>query len=309
MPVVLDPISYAPGVAEDCTAQSLISPNVGVDHFGGTQQIFIKTQSAVMSAGQAGTIDWVMRNPEGNPVDIAACIAGGDVVKFRMNDGLANDQQAGSGNSVNATVVSAGDGHVRVEMDAADVKLAGIFLGEFALVTTAGAVTFSNRLYVHVQGGLFGDGGDWSGPPTIAEIRLYLRDYQQENELLDTFDFDDSEIALATYMPIQYWNEALPPVGGSFNIRTFPYRYHWMIAICAHLYSMSAEHHRRNRLQYSAGGMQIDDKSKAGEYEQKSAQMMQEFKQFVLARKIAINLSNVYGDIGSPYYSSTGGTR
>ena len=303
MPVVLDPIGYAAGVTEDCTSQSLIQPTISVDLVGRRLIIFIKTQTVTINSGQCATIDWIMRNREGNAVDLAACLSGGtNTVKFRMSDGLSGSLTADSENAATATVVSSSDGHVRVDIEAADVSHAGIFLGEFALIQPDGCTIFSNRMYVSVQGGLFSD-GKITGPPTAAEVRLFLRDYQQENELLDTVDFDDSEIALATYLPIQFWNE-IPPFIGTYDTRNFPYRYHWLIGICAHLYSIAAEHHRRNRFPYNAGGMQIDDKGKSGEYEQKSAQMMQEFKAFAQRRKVASNLERFYGEVSSPYNST-----
>ena len=107
MPVVLDPIGYAAGVTEDCTSQSLIQPSVSVDHFGGTQSIFIKTQTVTINSGQCATIDWIMRNREGNAVDLAACLSGGtNTVKFRMSDGLSGSLTADSENAATATVVS-----------------------------------------------------------------------------------------------------------------------------------------------------------------------------------------------------------
>ena len=291
---------------EDCSAQDQPTPVANVDHFGGDSSIPEKRKSVQVTSGTCPTINWTFNDPSGNVIDLTNCISGASpagTVKFRLTDALANDG-AQSKAAIAATVVSQSAGTVRVELTEAETCNPGIFLAEFAVVADDDCIKLTNQFYFVVEGGLFGS-GSLTGPPSVAEIRLFLRDYRQENELLDTYDFDLSEISLATYMPVQYWNESLPPINAKYSSRSFPYRYHWMMAICAHLYSIAGEHYRRNRLPYSAGGMQINDKDKANEYEQKSAQLMQEFKSFVREKKVSLNLEAAWGEVGSSYSGNT----
>jgi len=161
----------------------------------------------------------------------------------------------------------------------------------------------TNHFYLVINRDLLqnNDFGMLSGPPTIAEVRLFLRDSgNAESYLLDNFKFDDAEIALAIMLPVQYWNEIPPPVN-RFNTMNFPFRYHWLHAISGHLMNMVAEHQRANHLEYSAGGVSVNDKNKELNYSQIAHLRLEEYKQFVRAKKIEINIRSGYGSFGYTY--------
>ena len=133
------------------------------------------------------------------------------------------------------------------------------------------------------------------GMPSIPELRLFLRDYASENELLDIVDFDDSEMTFAAALCVDQWNEALPFDGPNFTTQTFPFRYNWLMATCGHLFLIASEHYLRNQLAAQTGGISQDDKNKWQQYEQRGRLILTEWKKFVAERK-TIESVNAMGD-------------
>lgn len=305
---LFDPVNEVESPAE---AQNVVTPKQGVDHFDG-QVIATKRQAGVIVEGQEAVVEWVMRDSNGNPVDLSVCDFVEDTLELGV-DGSSSEaveddalylklrvaEQVNGGRieaSGYSTVPS--EGKVRAALPQLSP---GIYMAEFAIVNADGVPRFANQFYLIVNNGLFGDSCEPSGPPSVPEIRLMLRDFGGDNELLGNVDFDAAEIALAAHLPIQQWNEMLPPLNVRYSTKTFPYRYHWLQAICATLFSIAAEHYRRNDLQYSAGGTQIADKRKANEYEAKAAQLKQEWTAWAREKKIQLNIESGWGYVGSPY--------
>lgn len=67
------------------------------------------------------------------------------------------------------------------------------------------------------------------------------------------------------------------------------------------LYILAAKHYRRNQLAYNAGGIAVDDKNKAQEYEAIGNQMLQEYMKWVKMTKVQINKEAWDGSFGSTY--------
>jgi hypothetical protein len=181
----------------------------------------------------------------------------------------------------------------------------GIYFAEMAIVNNDDEgkeyVHLSNTFYVIIERGLWSSRRQPGGAPSLAEIRLHLRDSDPaESFLLDHIRFDDAEIALAIQRPVQYWNE-IPPGVGNYTTQNFPWRYHWLEAICANLFWMVAEQFRANNLQYSAAGVQVNDQDKEPNYEKAAERRQANWLDFVRRKKSEINLNSAYGGIGSTY--------
>ena len=210
------------------------------------------------------------------------------------------------------TVIDAANGIVEVCFCPDDLNCPGIYFGEFALIDCSpecedqddSVVIFSNRVYVHVGLNLWtarASGVSAAGPPSIAEVRLALRDSSpEESYLLDNVAFSDEEIMWAIIRPVQYWNEQPPPIG-THTTNSFPYRYHWLTAIAGELFLIVAEQQRRNNLQYAAAGVSLNDQDKELNYEKAGQLRLQRYYEFVKRKKAEINLSNAYGGLGSTY--------
>ena len=133
----------------------------------------------------------------------------------------------------------------------------------------------------------------------VAEIRMYLRDtYPEENYLLEGLEFQDTEIAMAVERAIRYFNE-VPPHLDLFRATTnnFQWRYHLLEGVLGQLYRIAANSDRKNNLQYSAGGLSVNDVSKEQNYLQASQLHWQSYQQFVESKKYELNMLSFYAYI------------
>ena len=294
---VLTPVS--------CAGQSIVSAPISVQN---GQPVLTRMRAISISQGQCATIKWQMHDKDGLPVDMSACNALPMKVVLRLRDqiALSNTSPVVQADGV---LTDAATGQVEVALTKNMVGIPGVFYGEMALINIpaeeAGlpCVVFSNTFYVIINRSSFDprvtnrDGG----PPSVAEIRLHLRDSApNESYLLENLMFDDAEIALAIGRPVMYWNETPPPLR-TFTTKNFPFRYHWLEGICANLFFMVAEQFRRNQLDYSAGGIQVNDQNKEASYERAGQARWQAYREWVRGTKASINLESCYGEVSSNY--------
>lgn len=170
--------------------------------------------------------------------------------------------------------------------------LPGIYRGAVQMIHD-GQPILSNafRLYVSVELS--------TGVPSLQEIRMYLRDsYPEENSLLEGLEFEDSEIVIATERALRYFNE-VPPHLDSFvaTSTNFPWRYHLLEGILGQLYRIAANSDRKNSLQYSAGGLSVNDNGKEQNYLQASQMHWQTYQQFVDMKKYEMNMVTYFAFI------------
>lgn len=310
-----------------CMNQHILCPRTPTEPTTGAV-VLTRTHAVNVPGEQKASIDHIMRDANGQAVDLSDCLCEGDGgslsstssesagdcpctydMVFRLAEYLS-----GGGKEYPVEVVDAKAGHVRVNLEACDTSVPGVYFGEFALVACPAdeaqdsTVIFSNHMYVFIGRNLWNNRMNCTGPagpPSISEIRMHLRDTEpSESFLLDNLAFSDEEIMQAIYLPVQYWNEIPPPIG-THTTANFPYRYHWLMAIAGYLFLTAAEQMRRNNLRYSASGVNIDDQNKEPNYEQAAQRRLDEFREFVKRKKAEINLSNAYGGIGSPYGRNT----
>ncbi|NDD53396.1 hypothetical protein EBZ39_05900 [bacterium] len=310
--ITCDPnLSAAPVLfPESCAQQDALSAPVSKTN---GVPVLTRTRAVSVTQGQAAHIDWNMIDSQGRPVDLRPCGFGGEdppvafKVVFRLKEQLA------LGNTrpplqLDTELFDAETGRVRVQLTKEITKYPGIYYGEMALIDNTNPdenpppVVFSNIFSVIINRSTFGPQGNQNGPPSIAEIRLHLRDSSPaESYLLEHVMFDDAEIALAITRPVMYWNEVPPPLDNTYNTQNFPFRYHWLEGICANLFFMVAEQYRRNQLGYSAAGMSIDDQNKEASYERAGQARWQAYREWVRATKASINLESCYGEVTSNY--------
>jgi hypothetical protein len=127
---------------------------------------------------------------------------------------------------------------------------------------------------------------------TPAEVRMYLRDRcPADNFLLDEIEFQEDEIMFMIHRAIDEWNE-LPPPGYESTPITFPYRYHWAVAVMSGLFAMAARHIRRNKLDYQAGGLTINDQARWEQYNVWAKELKEEWRSFIKNKKLELNISD-----------------
>lgn len=213
--------------------------------------------------------------------------------------------------SMAGTVVDAAAGVVRCSLNSDITRRAGIYQLSWGLHCD-GQIKFVNEGLLSVERSLFGDGVESpahiSGPPTINEIRMQMMDSSgAENLLLDDVEFDDETIALAITKPVMEFNEVPPPLCRQYTTQDFPWKSHWMDAIIGYLHQFAAAHYRRNRLGTQAGGVTVDDKNKETEYLRAAAMYLSRWRDFLVNKKVEINMKAAVGSVGSTYGYLGGG--
>jgi hypothetical protein len=277
--------------------------------------ILNRTRAIQIGQGQHALIQWQIHDNAGNPIDLTPVVDdqtdfGPITLRIKEQLALGNARPVPS---IECNITDPLTGMVQAELPTTMTNTPGIYYAEVSIMTTPAAFgpnepsnspipIFSNTFSLIINRSTFGPSGDMGGPPSIAEIRLHLRDSSpSESYLLEHLMFDDAEIALAIARPVMYWNEIPPPLDTVYNTQNFPFRYHWLEGICANLFMMVAEQFRRNQLSYSAAGINVDDQNKEGSYERAGQARWQAYREWVRATKASINLESCYGEVTSTY--------
>jgi len=129
------------------------------------------------------------------------------------------------------------------------------------------------------------------------DVRLFLRDKDPAaNLLLDDYEFTQEELRTAWTLIVDKWNET-PPNIQSFEVHTFPYRYHLLMGTSAMLMRIAAISYRRNHLAYNVPGGSIDDQKKYAEYDAASDKLMAEFDKWMLREKNRLQMEAGWASI------------
>lgn len=280
-------------------------------------KVLTRTKAFLVPQGVLATLEHVLRDSHGNPVDLNTALDlddgslststdAGPTAKLRIREAMAD----GGGREdpiweLDATIHSLSGGVLRADLLAGNVARAGVYeLSWGVFLPTETAPRLADTALLSVERSLWGTGSTLrrrQGPPTINEIRMSLMDASgAENFYLGDTEFKAEQILSAIVRPIQYWNEALPPVA-PFTTRTFPFRENWLGAIQGHLFEIAAHNFRRTHLPYGAGGISVDDRNKEREYLAAAQMKLGEWKAFVTNKKVAINLRGFIGVVDSPY--------
>jgi len=155
---------------------------------------------------------------------------------------------------------------------------------------------YSKRLFLEIEPNNIAD--QWGYPLSIAEVRLALRDAcPAGNYLLDDYEYTDKEIFHAINRVVDRWNET-PPTVALYSYASFPFRYYWTIGVMGTLLRQASMHKLRNWLPYSGGGVQVNDQSVWKEYETLGQAYNQEFKEWMMAKKVELNIEDGWRSIG-----------
>jgi len=332
----------APAPSQDCCAQNEVFPAcptyLGKDIRGRIASVRVKTN-------QKAVIKWQMLDQGGLPLSLQGCF-GDQEEDSSLSSSLSSVSSLSSSSSestgafieegqiegdcgplqllfkmreqltarecvleMDADVLSLEQGTVVVEIPAENLQLPGIYYAEVGLYDVTGDIPrlhWANLFYLWVEP--MATLANLQGPPTLAEIRLSLRDSSPvENLLLDEARFSDEEIVLCVRRPVQEWNETPPPIQ-TYNTNNFPFRHHWLTATAGYLFRMAEEQFRANHLPYSAGGVSLNDQNKFDVYAKAAQSRLDEWRYWLRRQKATMNLEQGYGGIGSTYqYIGTSG--
>lgn len=306
-----------------CTEQTVARPRI--DTLYG-KQILGRQRAVVRRSGQVTDIEWTMVNDAGLPLDLTACGAadassqsssqGSSVtavteptIQLRIRDSLNPGNVDGRKSTwcIEGSVVEASTGRVTARYDVSVGGVGpvapGIYWAEFALLNRDSELIFSNTFKLMLERSLFGSDCN-QGPPSLADIRLYMRDSDPvESMLLDSYEFSDAEIIAAIERPIMYWNAQPPNLPPYMTTRNFPFqfRYFWIKATAGELLKTACFHFARNNLEYQAGGLSVNDLNRLPMYQQKAQLYWQEYTDWVRLKKAEINNARCWGGVRSLY--------
>lgn len=314
-----------PLLAVSCENRNVFTTKASAESTTG-ETLLQRVRSVILPGSQKAVLKHTLHTDQGHPIDISDCLclsessssasevsseaACGYAVKFIMQESLAFESICPVV-EMTADIVNGESGEVSVTLTPEQLRTPGVYLGQFSLVQLADdgespdVVILSNMFYVIVGRNLSRADGfsAMTGPPTVAEVRLFLRDTSPaESFLLDNVKFTDEEIAYATQLPVMYWNEIPPPINPQYTTATFPHRYHWLIAITGNLFMIAAEQFRANNLQYSAGGTAVNDQNKEAPYEAAADRRLAEWRAFVRKKKVSLNMELGWGTVSGGYH-------
>lgn len=264
-----------------------------------------------MSQGEKRTVDVVLRDENGDSINLAELIELEYDASSSSISGGSNDLQVKLAAShclnsssvifeMNGKITDMVNGGVRFKFNKDYNSTPGIFVASIGVFTTANNLKFQQMYYLEFMPTNFTL--STGGPITVPEVRMEMMDMCPDaNYLLDELEFSDAEIIHAMRWYVDKYNEMNPPIGG-YTYDSFPYRAMWLTGTAAHLLKMIAHRYRRNALQYSAGGTSIQDQSKWREYERIAELEETKSLDWAQNKKIAANIAAGYGSIGpSPY--------
>lgn len=199
---------------------------------------------------------------------------------------------------------------VNIPLPVAMGDLPGVFRGQFSLRTAdTNEERLRNEFWVLVERGFWTvEGAAPSadrGPPTLAEVRLSVRDHPGANRLLGDYEFDPAEVGFALTSAVQTYNNEFPPLPHQYRLTTinFPgcWRRQLLTGTLAYLFETARAYHRRGHLPYSAGGMSFDDLAKEKDYAAAADQCRQEYVRWVKTQRAKISMDAAWGSLGSGY--------
>ena len=289
--------------------------------------ILTRLKAFLVDQGVQAVVEHTMRDRTGNPLDLSSWVADGTsgssaslstsppagTIKLRVKEWLGIGCSPSSNPIMDAwgEAVDASGGVVSAQLTPAMVEHSGIYEMNWAVLDEAGRPVCVDRGLLSVERSMFSLNEQTMkvalGPPTIQEIRMRLMDsMSSENLLLQDVEFKDEQILLAINEPVRLWNETPPPVRPYHTTRTFPFRGAWMSGILAQLHMTAGNHYRRNRLMHQAGGTAVDDKNKEQEYMREGQRLWAEYKDWLMAKKVELNMRTFSGSVLSSYSGRAG---
>jgi hypothetical protein len=271
--------------------------------------VLTKLRHITTRKGVAADVLWPLRGPEGQTIDLSQVLCTEDSISSSI------DQPCSPGRvvirfmgcderlpltEIDGYALDAAAGQITFSLPSTITDLAGIYRMEAGVLNSEDRVIYSEDGLLSVERGQFGNTLEMTGPPTLNEIRMAMRDSAGENNLLDACEFSADEVIFSVMRPIAEWNETIPDVR-RFNCHTFPWRELWLKGIMSYLLQTAVFHYTRNKLNASHGGLTVADKDKDREYQGMAQMFREEWLRGMRAKKLEINIALTYGEMRSGY--------
>ena len=304
-------------------------PTVGAPVTAGVPEFYdcpalSRVKAFVVDAGVTNTLEHVLRDAAGRPLDLSLYFTGDNSLSNSGSDSepaavLRAKEAIARGScseenpfwEIPATVVEPASGLLRAALPRSLTDVPGIYLLGWGVVqgpNDATRQTLANETAIlSVERSLFSPVEivlNGLGPTTLRELRATIRDTSAgENLRLDEVEYSDDEIMQAICRPIEFFNEIPPPIA-PFTTRNCPFRETWRIGALSLLYRAAAAWYRRNKQKVVAAGIAQDDLNRDQEYGQEADRLWKEYNQLIRAKKLEINMGLAAGAIGSAFARS-----
>jgi hypothetical protein len=135
---------------------------------------------------------------------------------------------------------------------------------------------------------------------TEKELRLFSTDKPELNTLVDQIRWSPEQIESAMTTVVDFYN-TMPPTPTAYSVESFPFRYLMTIGCWAILLKGAAIGEASNQLEYSAAGIQINDRNKAEIFMNMGNTYWAEFTEAVKNIKLTQSINKAYGTKHSEY--------
>lgn len=281
MPVIGSPIDSGP--SSSLHVRQAVVPNIfGEDAKG--RKLAVHT-----IAGVSGAISLPIYDEFGNPLEP---IIGGQI-KYRIAEAVKKDVSLYEGTDISFDTATS-KATLNPPKEITDSP--GIYDISVGLFDETETLKFVRNFYVYNEPSSWGN-ATTSALPSLDSIRIHLRDSDLvENELLGSYQYGLEEICAAIVRTVEYWNST-PPLTAS-DTRNFSHPAILHAGLEVHLFEILLEWYRKNRLPYSAGGVNVDDMSKLNEYMVAAQGRKQELVRLIQRIKTSENLRSAFARIG-----------
>jgi hypothetical protein len=141
-------------------------------------------------------------------------------------------------------------------------------------------------------------------PATIPEfrniVRLFVRDREPYNTLLDGVESTDDMIDLYIGLALSDFNTT-PPMIGDYTMQTFPSGWLLLYGTIIELLTSAGILQSRNQLDYNDGGHTVQVSNKTGLYQSWIDRFQRMYQQRKRDMKIQMNMRRGWGGVNSEY--------
>jgi len=198
---------------------------------------------------------------------------------------------------VTGTIVDVDYSIVKFDIPSSVSDYAGVYVASIGIFVSD-VLCHNYNVWIYNEPSVWASTTTGAALPPIDEVRTLIRDSSPvENEILGARQFGIEEYAQAAVATVRLWNDT-PPFIGDLTTKNFPSHNIYLHGMCYFLYDMLVEWYRKNRLPYSAGGVNIDDMNKLQEYMVEVQRRGQELRLLIQRSKSSINLVGGFGKLG-----------
>lgn len=254
------------------------------------EDVTLRKRAVQLTQGGENTLLYRLYHEDGSVVTLES----DSNIKARVAEAILSETSLAE---ITPAAVDTDNYVITLEFPASIQADSGIYLVSVGFFNDLDKLIFTSDFFVYNEPSMWGTTSG-NALPKIKDIQLSMRDSDiVENELTGSRQFGVEEITLAAINTINLWNDT-PPVTVGVTTKNFTYPTIWRLGIQYYLYDMILEWYRKNRLQYNAGGISVDDMNRLNEYTAAQQQRQRELILTIKQNKSTIVLNRGFSKIG-----------